>query len=124
MPSSLEPAYYDRPHDTAVPRLDYFMKWATEHSVAETGEVDSPVGYVALVPIDNDLLAVWFTEESNNGYSYPTEDEQGWYIVRIDSNGLVWGLHYGDHGTYAEQNARLDFAEAEKTYEAWGERHP
>jgi hypothetical protein len=129
MPTPENPAYYDRASGTAPGRADAFFKGLTpDDAVDETGEVDAPVGYVMLVKVDRDMIAEYVSREGDPWMSERRNFAPGWYIVRHDSNGLVWGIDYGgwcdEHqafcaDTSSEQNARADFAEAVSTYNEW-----
>lgn len=120
MPSTEAPTWYERAVTEASGRADDFLKWIDEIYYEDTtGEVDSPLGWVGLINIDRDLVAEYVTTTGDPWMSQARAFDLGWYIVRIDSNGLVWGMHYGADQTWPEQQARADFAEAEATYAEW-----
>jgi hypothetical protein len=119
MPSIDAPSYYEHAKTQAAGRADAFLKWLDENEyLAVTGEVDCPLGWVGLIEITGPEIATWVSSQGDPWMSEKRNFETGWYIVKIDNNGLVWGLYYGQ-GTLAEEGARADFAEAEATYELW-----
>jgi len=52
----------------------------------------------------------WATENRNM--------PRGWYLIKQNSDGLVWGHYYGDEED-SEANAFKDFAEVEQAYDTW-----
>jgi hypothetical protein len=127
MPSIEAPTYYDRTKGILPGRYDSFFKWVNAYMDCadhETGEVDSPLGFVALVEVDETMQNDFMHEENlpddlchecRNNHGVP---DTGWYVTRLDSNGIIFAMEYGE-GTLAEESARADFAEAEKVAEAW-----
>ena len=127
------PGWYEHAEFTAPGHADPFFKWLDQDEyVSTTGDVDSPLGWVGLIKVDEDQIRTWVSSQGDPWMSEARNFSAGWYIVRQDSNGLVWGLGYGgwcdQHqafcaDTYAEQSARADFAETEAAYLAWGNSH-
>ena len=117
MPSIDAPAYYDRSKGLMSEHADPFFKWMGPNGtvIDETGETDSPLGFVALLHVTQDDL---------DEYDQMTDTamvEPGWYITRQDDNGLIWAMTYGGDSQFCEEAARADFAEAEKVSSAWDE---
>lgn len=131
MPSIDAPTYYDRADGIAPGRADDFFKSLTpDDGIDDCGSTESPVGHVMLVKVTRDMIAEYVTREGDPWLSERRNFAPGWYIVRSDDNGLVWGISYGgwcdEHqdfcaDTFSEQNARADYAEAEAIYAAWSE---
>lgn len=129
MPSMDAPAYYDRAKWTAAGRADDFLKWISpDYYEADTGSVEEPIGWVGLIKIDRTLIAEYVSTFGDPWMSEALNFEPGWYIVRQDDNGLVWGLGYGGwcnqhdaicYDTHAESSARADFEEAEQVSAHW-----
>lgn len=122
MPSTEAPTFYERSRDALPSTFDPFLRhlqadWFTE----ETGDVESPLGFVALFCVDLELIQGMYADISSGVLDEMSIPSAGWYILRQDSNGIVWGLDYGGSGTFSEEAARADFAEAEATYAAWSE---
>lgn len=120
MPSTEAPTYYERCSGVCPSITDpFFQAISLGEAIEDTGDVESPVGFVALVKVDEDLIQ-WYRESVN---VWATEDDElpdeGWYVVRKDDNGLVWAMDYGEDCTFNEEKARADFAEAVNTYERW-----
>jgi len=120
MPSTDAPTHYERSKYILPSRADDFLKFIEEDWYeAVTGSVESPVGWVGLVHVDRDLIARWVAFAGDPWMSEARNFSPGWYIVRIDDNGLVFGIDYGGEETLAEENARADFDEADRTYMEW-----
>ena len=115
MPSMEAPQHYERSKGIMPGEFDPFFKYVEpDFYEAETGNVESPLGWVGLLRVDQSLI------ESMETYAWPIDcPEEGWYIVRINDHGLVWGMTYGGTDTFPEEGARADFAEAEKVYAEW-----
>ena len=129
MPSIENPAYYERASYISAGHADEFLKWLDEDQYEMyTGSTDSPIGWVGLIKIDADLIREWVSSSGDPWMSEHRNFAPGWYIVRQDDNGFVWGLGYEgwclSHGAFcadtaSEQDARADFAEAEAAYQVW-----
>jgi hypothetical protein len=121
MPNLEAPGFYERAKFTAAGRADDFLKSIEpDFYEAETSSVECPIGHVALVKIDRDMIAQYVSREGDPWMSEARNFEPGWYIVRSDDNGLVWGLGYGPlDSVFNEESARADFAEAEEAYAIW-----
>lgn len=129
MPTIENPTFYERADGTAPGRADQFLKWLDlDEYVADTGDVEQPLGWVGLIQITRDQIATWVSSQGDPWMSEARNFAPGWYIVRQDSNGLVWGMSYGGFcdqhqaycaDTHAEESARADFAEAEAVAAAW-----
>lgn len=93
---------------------DDFLKWIDDLYYAEiTGSVDEPPGWCGLVHIDRDLIASYVSEAGDPWISERRNFTPGWYIIRIDSDGFVWGYHYAD-----QDAAESDFAALHATHRA------
>ena len=124
MPSTYAPTYYEHSKGIMPEKHDPFFKFiGIDETLADTGSVEAPVGWVALVYLTEDLIRGMEYEYAPTGYNLTKEEypEPGWYIIRQDDNGLIWAMIYGE-GTLAEEGARADFASAESTYADWCER--
>jgi len=129
MPSKTHPALYERAAFIAPGRADDFLKWLDENDAVEvTGACLAPTGHVMLMLIDRDIISTWVSSQGDPWMSEGRNFTPGWYIVRTDDTGFVWGIGYGGWcemhddnctDTHAEELARADFAEAEAVYGAW-----
>ena len=118
MPSTEAPTHYERTSGTEPESKDHFFKWLNpDDMVQDTGNVEAPVGWVGLVLVDEDMRSTFLIQ--NTWANVDNVPDAGWYIVRQDDNGLVWGLSYGEDATFNEERARADFMEAFQTYEKW-----
>ena len=117
MPSMQNPTWYERAELTAPSRADDFFKWLDHDEYDETtGDVESPVGWVGLIEVTRDQIATYVASAGDPWLSERRNFGPGWYIVRIDSNGLVWGMAYDD-----EESALADYESANLTYLTWAE---
>jgi hypothetical protein len=118
MPNIYSPGHYDRSKFIADNQYDDFFKLLTEDDAVEfTGSTESPLGHVMLVHLDRGSIgAIMGEQEHPEMYSVP---EVGWYNVRKDDNGLIWGIGYGPDSTFTEEGARADFAEAKQAHNDW-----
>lgn len=115
MPSIEAPTHYDHSKGIEPQPHDDFFRWASANSyLSETGEADSPLGWVCLLEVDREMVDSYIEETGDKSF-YP---EVGWYVVRQDDRGFIWAMIYGT-GTLAEEGARADFTEAEKVYDEW-----
>jgi hypothetical protein len=129
MPSIAHPAYYERALWVAAGRADEFLKRIDTDEAEETcGRTEAPIGHVMLVKVSTDMIREYVATAGDPWMSSAKNFEPGWYIVREDDNGLVWGLGYGgwcaDHDAFcadtsAEEQARADYAEAVEAHDAW-----
>jgi len=125
MPSTQNPAYYERSSGFCHSILDTFFKYLTLDDAEDyTGDVDAPVGFVQIVQLDDSLISGIVNEHMvpigmMESHYVP---EPGWYVTRQDDNGLIWAMSYGPlDSTFNEENARADFAEAESVFDSWSE---
>lgn len=126
MPSIEAPTHYEHSKGIMPSRFDNFFKWLSPtFYIAETGDAESPLGWVCLIEVTDKDIVDWYESQGMSleemrqhmGLDeYPIDS--GFYITRQDDNGLIWAMAYGT-GTLAQEGARADFAEAEKVYEAW-----
>lgn len=123
MPSIQNPAHYERCAGVAESEQDpFFRQIGADDAEDDTGSTESPFGWVVLVRLDDELIGRIVNEHLvpmgyAEAYRVP---KPGWYIIRCDDNGLVWGIEYGPlDDTLAEEKARADFAEAEAAYVDW-----
>lgn len=116
MPSMEAPQHYDRSKAIMGSEFDPFFRYVSpDYYEADTGTTDSPLGWVGLLRVDASTIAA-----TKADYTWPIDaPPEGWYIVRINDQGLVWGISYGGTDTFSEESARADFAEAERTYTRW-----
>lgn len=120
MPSIQNPAYYERASFIAPGRADDFLRWLdNDEYISFTGEVDSPFGWVGLIKITPEMIRTWVSSAGDPWMSERRNFDAGWYIVRINSDGIIWGLGYGEDYTMPEESARADFAETESAYAEW-----
>lgn len=120
MPSLEAPAYYGRASSIAPEKYDHFFKWLpNDFYESTTSIVDCPIGWVGLVKLDESAKRLHARELKDASYGdYP---DSGWYNIRINGDGLVFGIYYGPDATLNEEKARADFAEAEAAYLKWDE---
>lgn len=131
MPSIEAPTYYDRSKGIMPNKYDQFFKLATlDFTLSDTGTVESPLGFVMLIKVDEEMQNTFLNEyvlrqdvsadlcyTCRNKFGVP---DTGWYVTRQDDNGIIWAMEYGPlDSTLAEESARADFAEAEKVAAAW-----
>ena len=121
MPTLDNPGFYERAKFTAAGRADDFLKSLTpDDAIDDCGSVGCPIGFVMLVEIDRDLIREYVSREGDPWLSMSSNFEPGWYIVKTDDNGLVWGIGYGPlDSTFNEEAARADFEEACNAYSEW-----
>lgn len=115
MPTLENPTFYDRAAYIAASRADDFLRDVSpDYFDAQDGDVDSPFGHVSLVEITRDDIASYVSREGDPWMSERRNFEPGWYLIRLNSDGLIWGMFYS-----TEQDARDDFAELEEAYGEW-----
>lgn len=121
MPSLEAPRYYEHSKGIALGKYDPFFRWiGGDWFIEDTGEVDCPIGHVALVEVDQAMIDEYRDEVLKHwrevlAFEIP---DLGWYVLITDSNGIIFAQEYGT-GTLSEEGARADFAEAERTYSEW-----
>lgn len=126
MPSIEAPTHYERSKGIMPGRFDGFFKWLDpDFYVDNTGHVEAPVGFVALIEVTDKDIVNWYEsqgmslEEMRDHLSledYPLD--AGWYVTRTDDNGLIWAMTYGQ-GALAEEQARADFTDAVALFDIW-----
>lgn len=124
MPSLDAPGYYDRAKFTAAGRADDFLKSLDlDQYIDDFGDQNEcPLGWVGLIEITSDMVAEYVSREGDPWLSERRNFEPGWYNVRMDSNGLVWGIGYGpSDSTFNEEAAREDFNEGLRAYIVWSD---
>lgn len=129
MPTLNNPGHYERAEYESAGNADAFLKWLDEADALDvTGSTESPIGHVMLIQIDRGMIRDWVSSAGDPWMSERRNFEPGWYIIRTDDNGLVWGIGYGGYcsehddfcgDTLNEEKARADFEEAEAVYAAW-----
>lgn len=120
MPTLDNPGHFERSKHIAAGRADDFLKsYSPDYFLAETGNVESPIGFLALVDITREDIAEYVTREGDPWMSEARNFSPGWYLIKFDNNGLVWGIDYGGSSTFSEEAAREDFAEADRAYGEW-----
>lgn len=120
MPSIEAPTHYDRAKGIAAGYADDFLKSLDPNdAAADTGNIESSLGFVMLVEVTRDMIAEYVSVQGDPWMSEARNFWPGWYIIRHDDNGLVWGMDYGGNGTHSEELARADFAEAEAVDAIW-----
>lgn len=128
MPTLEAPRYYEHSKGILPGRYDWFFRYLPESAVVgnggETGEVESPLGFVTIIEVDEEIQQEFMQTHSitpdlchtcRNNAGVP---DTGWYVLCTDSNGIIFAMEYGE-GTLAEEGARADFAEAESVYSEW-----
>ena len=85
-------------------------------SIDWTGHVESPMGHATLLHITRDDIADYASREGDPWVTERRNFAPGWYVVRTDSNGFVFGHAYADEAT-----ARADFKLFEHTYARWAD---
>ena len=125
MPSLDAPGYYDRAKFTAAGNADDFLKsLSIDDSIDDLGDVNEfPLGHLMLVNVTRDMIAEYVTREGDPWMSERRNFEPGWYIVKTDSNGLIWGIGYGEDCTFNEEAARADWNEALRVWIEWSDAH-
>ena len=125
MPSLDAPGHYDRAKFTAAGNADDFFKTLPiDYFIDDCGHQEEfPLGWVGLVKVDRDMIAEYVSNVGDPWISMTRNFEPGWYIVRLDSNGLVWGIGYGEDSTFNEEAARSDFNEALRIWVEWSDAH-
>lgn len=122
MPSLDAPGYYDRAKFTAAGNADQFFKRIDlDEAIDDCGSVDMPLGHLMLVNVTRDMVAEYVSTCGDPWMSERRNFEPGWYIVRQDDNGLVWGIGYGEDCTFNEEQARHDWNEALRVWIAWSD---
>lgn len=117
MPSIENPTWYEHAIATAPGHADDFFKWLDEADAIDyTGDIASPVGHVMLYEVDSDIIATYVSTFGDPWMSEARNFNPGWYIIRQDDNGFVWGMEYD-----VEAYARADFNSAAELYAAWCE---
>ena len=129
MPSISNPTFYERSQGIAPGRADdFFKRLDLDEAVEYTGSTEEPVGFVMLVQVTRDMIREYVATAGDPWMSERRNFAPGWYITRTDDNGLIWALSYGGWcdthdafcaDTYAEEQARLDYAEADAVSVAW-----
>ena len=121
MPTLDAPRYYEHSKGLMHEKYDPFFRWySPDDCVADTGNVEAPVGYVQLIEVLDEDISRWVNGEIDGEMHLDlnTDLTVGWYVAVQDDNGLIWAMTYGS-GTLAEEGARSDFAEAEALYATW-----
>lgn len=121
MPNLDAPGYYDRAKFETGSRADDFLRTITpDEAEDDTSSVECPIGHVMLVKIDRDMIRDYVSEAGDPWMSESRNFEPGWYIIRTDDRGFVFGIGYGPlDSTHNEELARADFAEAAEAYAIW-----
>lgn len=102
---------------------EFFRQLDPDRYEADTGEMEAPVGWIGLIEVtETDLMSYIERHGPQSASDHGTVSDlmadgltPGWYIVRINSDGLIWAMSYRS-GAPAWECARADFAEAERTY--------
>jgi hypothetical protein len=100
----LQPSRYD----------DVYRHIVTDAQVW-TGD-DQSIGWVTSMILINRLDIIRAVAATGNpAASQAGAVVEGWYLIRRNSDGIVWVYFYGDRAA----DANADFAEAELVYEKW-----
>lgn len=118
MPSIEAPTWYERADWTAPSHADDFFKWwlGNYDPNQDTGSVESPVGYVAVVTVTSVDISNYVSTFGDPWMSESRNFSPGRYLTRQDDNGLIWAMHYG-----TDEALDADFEEANLTYLTWAE---
>jgi hypothetical protein len=131
--------FFEHAESISSARADRFLKWIDpDYYIADTGHVESPMGHVALVQITPDMIANYVTSEGDPWMSQRINFAPGWFLIKTNSDGLVWGMEYGGFcdmhqafcaDSFEEMKVRHDFAVVERQYAEWdaevnGDREP
>lgn len=121
MPTVEHPSYYSRSKGDEArtyEQTQFFRNLTPDNAVSETGSTEQPLGHVMLVSITFADIVEYLPSDSTLADLSMLGVEPGWYIVKADDNGLIWAMTYGQ-GTFGEEQARADYAEAEAVALAW-----
>lgn len=112
-------AQYERADHVAAGNADHLLRFVTHQygglTNFETGHVDSPIGWVGLFLISRAVIAEYASTEGDPWVTEARNFPPGFYIIKINSDGLVWGHAYG----YRENDAKADFSDLDREYEVW-----
>lgn len=90
----------------------FFKSIPADWYESDDGNVEAPTGWFGLVDIDDDFRQSW--PSADTGESIPASVEDGYYLVTIDNNGLVWAEQAPIRsGTLA------NFREKQREYSVW-----
>ena len=120
MPSIDEPTHYERAKFESAGRADDFLR-SIDTFLAEgsTGGVETSLGHVTLVLVTSAMIAEYASKDGDPWVTETRNFEPGWYIVRQDSDGSIFGIGYGADCVFNEEGARADFAEAVIAHGDW-----
>lgn len=79
----------------------------SEWDGAETATVEAPMGHVVKVKITNTAIALFAPDERR-------DFQPGWYLIRTDDLGFVYGFYYEN-----EADATTDFDRLVADYSTW-----
>jgi hypothetical protein len=118
-------------HETGVSpaRGDDFLKWIDEiYYESVTGSVESSTGWVDLIKIGPDLIALYVSALGDPWMSERRNFAPGWFLVQINDQGLAWGHEYGGFcdihqnfcaDSFEEMKVRHDMGVVERAYAEW-----
>lgn len=96
---------------TAHERHDSMLReFSTDVVEAQTGDVESPNGWIGLVTINTVLLETYAVTHGEDVRDFTP----GVYLLRINSDGLIWGMRYA-----TREKADSDFAALDVAYDTW-----
>ncbi len=97
-------------------RSDEFIKRqiAKQEEYDSNGNVEAPTGWFAELDIEPPMIARYVSEVGDPWMSEIRNFPSGLFIVKQDSDGLVWAYHYEDQATLD-----ADYAEADAAYAEW-----
>lgn len=98
-------------------RTDDFFKWVLGTqggSIQETGNVEAPTGWVGRVEVTRLDVQEYVSDSGDPYISQAGVIDRGWYLIRQNSDGLIWSHFYASQGL-----AQVDFERVEAAYGDW-----
>lgn len=105
--------HFGRAESVAAGHADPFLKWIEDFE-ADSGNVEAPTGWFALVHITRGTVADWVSQEGDPWMSERRNFTPGWYILQVNHLGFIHGWYYAD-ATAAER----DYADLDRAYGEW-----
>lgn len=101
-------------HENLIGILDDVVSHGMEEK--NGGNVESPVGYFALIGIERESVEDLMTDLYDNDWTagYITAPEPGWYVFRQDSDG-----NKTFEGPDSEDEARAWYGDLVEAYDEW-----
>jgi len=105
-----------RSDHVASGHADDFIRKIKHDESTYVGAADEWEGAFTSADITSSDIAEWVSSEGDPWLSERRNFEPGAYLIRLNSDGIVWGFHYP---TAADRDA--DFAELERAYAEWAD---